>query len=212
MITVRISPSRTIIALIALVSLALLPLIPTPPARSQPHAAPAGTSFSHDAHGLEKQYEPLLKAYSKGKDDSIDQEFSVFVLPDASKWFADYFASNDVQQLSRDYQAKTTAHKKGFLTITTKVLHTSSRFHAHCTLANGGPHTTIQPRADAPKPTREVPVEQFRIEFTSDDGKKFSELANFVYVDGAYRYLGNGAYPFWSMPERPQKNASGGEN
>lgn len=212
MIKVRTSRSRTTIVLIALASLVSFRLIFIQSAKSQSHAVPAGTSFSHDAHGLEKQYDPLLKAYSKGKDDSIDKEFSVFVIPDADKWFADYFAPNDVEQLSRNYQAEATASKKGFLNITKKILHTSSRFHAHCPPPDSDYQVTFKPRADAPKPTREVPIEQFQIYFISDNGKKLSELVNFVYLDGAFRYLGNGAYPFWSMPEIPKKNAPEGKN
>jgi len=45
-------------------------------------------------------------------------------------------------------------------------------------------------------------VEQFNIEFQEKDlAKRFSFLGNFVYVDGAFRYVGKGALPFWSMPD-----------
>ena len=46
------------------------------------------------------------------------------------------------------------------------------------------------PRADAFVPLQQVTVEQFEIEFSSSRGYRSSELANFTYVDGAYRYLG----------------------
>jgi hypothetical protein len=81
----------------------------------------------------------------------------------------------------------------------------AKRFHAHCTPADKTPRTDLQPRADAAKPTREVPVEAFEIEFVSEDGRRFSELANFVFSNGAYRYVGKGAYPFWSMPDATRK-------
>jgi hypothetical protein len=211
MIMLHIRPSRATVALTTLAALAALPLLLTPPAKSQPPAAPA-TSFSHDAHGLEKQYDPLLKAYSKGEEDAIDKEFAVFLIPDEDKWFASYFDAADIDQLKLTYHTKANVHKRGFLTITTKVLHTTSRFHAHCTPPDPGHQTKIEPRPDAPKPTRIVPVEQLHIEFRSEDGKKFSDLENFVYVDGAFRYLGNGAFPFWSQPDRPKKNAPEAEN
>jgi len=199
-------------ALFTLALLAALPLALAQRAESQSNSAPAGMSFSHDARGLEKQYEPLLKAYSKGDDEAIDKEFSVFLIPDEDKWFSSYFDAADVNQLKQTYQTKADAYKRSFVNITTKVLHTSSRFHAHCTPPDPNHQTKVQPRPDAPKPTRDVPVEQFHIEFRSDDGKKFSQRANFVYVDGAFRYLGNGAYPFWSMPERPKKTPPEAEN
>jgi len=47
-----------------------------------------------------------------------------------------------------------------------------------------------------------VPQKQFEIEMQAQgSGKHFSFLGNFVYVDGAYRYVGKGAFPFWSMPD-----------
>lgn len=208
----RKSRSNLKLAITTLSLVLALPLALTPRAESQPNGAPTGTSFSHDARGLEKQYDPLLKAYSKGEEEAIDREFSAFLIPDEDKWFASYFEAADVDQLKQTYHTKANAHKRGFLTITTKVLHTTSRFHAHCTPPDPNHQSNVQPRPDALKPTRDVPVEQFHIEFRSDDGKKLSELSNFVYVDGAFRYLGGGALPFWAQPDRPKKNAAEAEN
>jgi hypothetical protein len=39
------------------------------------------------------------------------------------------------------------------------------------------------------------------IEIASDSGKRFSILTNYAYVDGAFRCVGKGGYPFWSMPD-----------
>jgi hypothetical protein len=203
---IRKSRSNLKLCIAAMSLLAVLPVALTQRAESRPNAGRKETSFSHDAHGLEKQYDPLLKAYSTGDKKAVDKEFSVFLIPDEDKWFASYFDAADVEQLKQNYHAKANAHKSGFVTITTKVLHTTSRFRAHCTPPDPNHQTNLQPRADAPKPTRDVPVEQFNIEFKSDDGKKFSELGNFVYVDGAFRYLGNGTFPFWSQPDRPKLN------
>lgn len=47
-----------------------------------------------------------------------------------------------------------------------------------------------------------VPVEAFEINFRSESSRKdFSFLGNFVYEQGAYRYVGKGAFPFWSTPD-----------
>jgi hypothetical protein len=180
-------------------------------AESQSNAPQTGACFRQDARGLEKQYEPLLAAYSKGDDYAIEKEFSVFLIPDKDKWFASYFEA-DVNQLKQIDRAKAEVHKKGFINTTSNYVHTSARFIAHCTLPDPNDHSKVEAKPDAPQPTRDVPVEQFRIEFSSHDGQKFSELANFVYVNGAFRYLRNGASPFWSRPERPKKNASEAEN
>ncbi len=166
---------------------------------------PSPPTYSQDAKGLQKQYDPLLKAYSKGKQEEIDKEFSIFLLPDEDKWFGEYFSATDIEKLKEDYSQVVRLHEQGFITITTKVLHTTSKFRAHCSPHGSGDKTKFQPRADAIRSTRDVPVEQFEVEFTSDDGKKFSDLENFVYVDGAFRFLGKGAYPFWAQPLHPTK-------
>jgi hypothetical protein len=51
-------------------------------------------------------------------------------------------------------------------------------------------------RADAVLPSTSVPIQAYKLEFVGHNGKRFSQLSNFVYVDGAYRYVGGGAYPF----------------
>jgi hypothetical protein len=85
---------------------------------------------------------------------------------------------------------------KKSLTTMMRIFRGARKFHAHCKPAEGTNRTGIQPRTDAIKPTQEVSLEQFHIEFVSEDGRKFSELSNFVYDNGAYRYVGKGAYPF----------------
>ena len=65
------------------------------------------------------------------------------------------------------------------------------------------PSSTSGPmlRADAVLPSTPVAIQAYQIKFIAQNGKTFSELSNFVDVDGTYRYVGGGAYPFWSMPE-----------
>ena len=161
-------------------------------------------SYSHDARGLEKQFEPLLKAYAKGDKDAIDKEFAVFVLPSANKWFADYFPAANVEQLGWDYESEADNFKHT-LPGMMKILQPGARFHAHCSTSDPNEPTKLQPSPDALVPTKEIPIEKFRIAFIADSGRSFSILANFVYVDGAYRYLGKGAFPFWSMPDATKK-------
>jgi hypothetical protein len=162
------------------------------------------TTLSHDARGLEQQFEPFLEAYARGTADSQDKAFAVFAIPEAGNWFATYFARADVEQLGWDYEAEVDTYRKSLLNVM-RMGGSAKRFHAHCTPTDKTPRTDLQPRADAVKPKHEVPVQAFEIEFVSEDGRRFSELANFVYSNGAYRYVGKGAYPFWSMPDATRK-------
>jgi hypothetical protein len=66
----------------------------------------------------------------------------------------------------------------------------------------------MQPRRDAIAPRSSIPVEQFVCEFDPTPKLKygrFSMFVNYVYVDGAFRYVGTGAYPFWSMTDASPK-------
>ena len=76
-----------------------------------------------------------------------------------------------------------------------------AQFHAHCKPPKRDQRVAVKERESEVQSLKEVPVEQFEITISTNDGKKFSSLGNFVYVDGAYRYVGKGAFPFWSMPD-----------
>lgn len=165
-----------------------------------PSLPSTGGAYSHDTQGLEKQYAPFLKALAKRDPASMDAAYKVFLIPEPDKWFAAYFKKENVEQLGWDEEAENESEKKSMVTIT-NLVGRGVGFHAHCTRPPAGAQTKLAPRADAFLPLQPVPVEQFHIDFIGDNGKRFSILANFVYVDGAFRFLGKGAYPFWSMPD-----------
>jgi len=157
-------------------------------------------TYSHDARGLEQEFEPFLNASASDNEAATDKLFVVFTLPDASGWFAKYFEKERVEQLGWDYEAEVAAFKNS-TTHEAKIGPVGTRFKVHCSPYHGTSAAGFAPRADAFVPLQQVAVEQFEIEFSSSRGYRSSELANFTYVDGAYRYLGKGAYPFWSMPD-----------
>ncbi len=172
-------------------------------------AAPAAT-FSPDARGLEKQFEPFLKAYASGDTAKLDQKFAIFALPDASGWFAKYFAKDQVQQLVWDNEAEVAVYEESLVT-TMKRWPEGTHFRLHASQNRPKSPPTIRPRPDATLPLVEVPIEQYHLNFVADKvpkgfGRGFSELENYVYVNGAYRYVGGGAYPFWSMPDATGKS------
>ena len=167
------------------------------------NASPEGT-YSQDAKGLEKQLEPLVKAWNKHDDRAIEQAGKVFAFPDPMGWFGKYFAKDQAGLLATEDQAQVTA----FATITPvmmSILAKGQKFRVQVSPADKSTPTKVEPRADAPVPTMPVPLEQFNIALIAEKGMTLSILCNFVYVDGAYRYVGKGAYPFWSMPDTSKK-------
>ena len=162
-------------------------------------SAPKPKTYSHDAHGLEKEWKTFLNAVSKKEAAAIDATYKVFVIPDQQAWFGTYFKEEDVEQLGWDYEVEAENGKRSTITMVNVVDGTG--LHVRCKSPTYNPQSRVAPRADAVTPLQPIPVEQFTVEVKTDQRKRFSFLANYVYVGGAFRYLGKGAYPFWSMPD-----------
>jgi hypothetical protein len=177
-------------------------------AAGSPLPTPSNNSYSHDAKGLEKEYDPFLKALAKGDISAANESYKVFAIPVPNTWFASYFKKESVEQLGWDYEPELENERKSLLMMTTMLGRGQLlRFYAHCKSADHDPTANLAPRSDSILPDRSVPVEQFTVEFAADQERRFSFLGNFVYVEGAFRYVGKGAYPFWSMPDatRPKQ-------
>src|SRR5262249_13100941 len=120
----------------------------------------------------------------------------------AADWFAKYFAAKDVEQLGWDNEAEINSYKKLLLREFSSVP-ASTRFSIRCKRPKADPTSRMQPRRDSIQPVLAVPIEQFVTDFDPHPNPRhgsFKMLVNYVYVDGAFRYVGRGAYPFWSMP------------
>jgi hypothetical protein len=168
--------------------------------------------YSHDAKGVEAEYQPFLKAFNKGQAPPYDKEFADFILPDPSAWFGQYFEIGQVQALVDDYEAKIAAWQKSEVTIKLKLWPAGTHFKLHCK-AHLPSDPGFPPRQNAYQPKQPIPIEQFEVRFEADKvgasgGTAISSLVSMVWVDGAYRYVGGGAYPFWSMPDRTQPKQS----
>ena len=155
-------------------------------------------TYKHEASGLEKEFEPFLKAYQKGDDKGMDAAFGVFRLPKAKEWFASYFSAEDAATLSAAYDTEVNGGETSLIE-SMNLADTGSRFHARCELREDSGAGQAKGGVQALKV---VPVEQFLMEFQSTkNGQKFRFIANFVYVDGAYRFEGGGGAPFWGRPK-----------
>jgi hypothetical protein len=127
-------------------------------------------------------------------------------LPKPDAWFGRYFQKDQVPQLLGDNEAEVNNYRT-VLGRMMNLVAKSQSFSVRVIVHRPGPSSTsgLMPRADAVLPSTPVPIQAYEIKFVAQNGKTFSELSNFVYVDGAYRYVAGGAYPFWSMPDASQK-------
>ncbi len=174
---------------------------------SLPEITDAPTVLSHDAKGLENQYQPFLDAFAAVKPAEFHAALAVFALPDPAGWFAKYFARDQVEQLFRQNESELNAFEQALLR-SMAVVPPGTRFRVRCKLPHPDPTMRISPRPDAILPSAAIEVEQFVTEFDPVPKMKngrFSLVVSYVYVDGAFRYVGKGAYPFWSAPDEAPK-------
>ena len=207
---------------LALVALAIVSAAPDYPARSGSlphfsslprfsslHETTDAVAFSHDAKGLESEYQPFLDSFAAVKPAEFHTAIATFALPNSADWFAKHFLQDDVPQLDKNYESELSAYEQGLLKSMASVP-PGTRFHVRCTVPHPDPTIHMQPRPGASVPVADIAVEHFVCEFNPAPKQKhgrFSMYVNYVYVDGAFRYVGKGAYPFWSAPdEAPTKS------
>jgi TonB family protein len=174
---------------------------PVPPPAQAP--SQQATTYSQDSYGLEKEFEPFLTASAtSASDDELVTTLKILAIPNATEWFGSHFPSDKAEQLASDQQAAIDKLQRNLAT-SLRMWPEGTHFQLSCEKFTA--QTAMQPRPDAIFPTADVAVEPYQMTFipnytSSFVGKLFGQLSNFVYIDGAYRYVGGGAYPFWSMP------------
>ncbi|HET6931299.1 MAG TPA: hypothetical protein VFI45_13330 [Candidatus Acidoferrum sp.] len=162
-------------------------------------AAPGPETYKQNEQGLEKEFEAFLKAYQRGDDKGMDEGFAVFRLPKAKEWFEGYFSAGDAAKLSSVYERELSDAEAALIEDMNKA-DPGSRFRVRCE-ANGDGGAGASTGGYGFKPVKAIAVEQFRLEFRSGShDQKFSFISNFVYVDGAYRFVGGGGVAFWAKP------------
>ncbi|HEV3421834.1 MAG TPA: hypothetical protein VG075_16105 [Candidatus Acidoferrum sp.] len=164
-------------------------------------SAPSPETYKQDAQGLEKQFEPFLKAFQKGDDKGMDESFGVFRLPKPKEWFGNYFSVEDAAKLSSVYDREITDAESSLIEDMNRA-DPGSRFRVRCEPRGESGAGQDSSGGYGLRPVKPIAVEQFRLEFRSGShDQKFSFIANFVYVDGAYRFVGGGGAAFWAKPE-----------
>jgi len=159
-------------------------------------AKPNAETYKQNEQGLEKQFEAFLKAYQRGDDKAMDEGFAVFRLPKAQGWFGDHFSAEDAAKLVAAYDREMSDAEASLIEDMNKA-DPGSRYRARCEARGVSPAGQESAGGYGFKPVKPIAVEQFRLEFRSGShDQKFSFIANFVYMDGAYRFVGGGGVAF----------------
>jgi hypothetical protein len=168
--------------------------------------------------GLDKQYKSVFKAYEKGDEKELLERFRKFAIPE--RWFADEFGPEEGQKLSRQYLYR-------FRDFETDTVQEFNRvicdYDGGCnrgqikTRATKATELAQAPPASTPSMPL-LPVQRFRIQhFSTEVGAEEntnggygtctccnpgpcydkSWVSSFIYVDGAFRFIGRGTCSFW---------------
>jgi hypothetical protein len=205
----------------SLVGLLLVVLLP-PPVLGRQNSQP---QVPDSPRGFNKQYQSVFKAYEKGDEQELAARFRTFAIPE--RWFGDVFGPEQGPKLANQYRELF----RGFVTTTTGEFRSvafafmdSARVHTKVWKNE----TQIDP-APKPAPTSLVPlpaIQHFQIRYQSGPyidrdypaapygtasaaiinsitpGHDNSWVDSFIYVDGAFRFFGGDAYPFWDPCSR----------
>jgi len=162
--------------------------------------APGSDTYKQNEQGLEKQFEAFLKAYQRGDDKGMDEGFGLFRLPKAQEWFGEHFSAEDAEKLASLYDREMSEAEASLIEDMNKA-DPGSRFRVRCEARGESGAGQGSTGGYGFKPVKPIAVEQFRLEFRSGShDQKFSFISNFVYVDGAYRFVGGGGVAFWAKP------------
>ena len=176
----------------------LLALLTLPLQRAA--TAPSPDTYKQNEQGLEKQFEAFLKAYQRGDDKGMDEGFALFRLPKVQEWFGEHFSAEDAEKLASLYDRELSDAEASLIEDMNKA-DPGSRFRVRCEARGESGAGQGSAGGYGFKPVKPIAVEQFRLEFRSGShDQKFSFISNFVYVDGAYRFVGGGGVAFWAKP------------
>jgi hypothetical protein len=150
------------------------------------------------------------KTFAKGIEQDLMERFRTFAVPE--HWFSDVFGPDQGPELAKEYQELF----NGFESATKHEFSTpAGRENGQAYLATKAWRTS-EVKSARPAPTSLEPlppVQRFRISYyvrpesdcfcTTPGGYAYSRVDTFIYVDGAFRFIGGGACPFWATPCSP---------
>jgi len=171
--------------------------------------------------GFDKQYKNVFKAYEKAiyfskshqvaNEQVLDARFLTFAIP--KDWFAAVFGPDQGPKFAREYREQFDDFQFG----------TVHEFNSMELYPTGG-HRSAEVKTAAlgrnaefrwSTPTSLVslpPIQNFRIKYSTGPnfvigengciaiiapGYSREEVTSFIYVDGAFRFIGRGECPFW---------------
>lgn len=201
----------------------------SPPPGADASQAPQGETtpgYPQTADGFNAQISAAIAAYQAGDNATGRRLLEQFRLPHSAEWFAEYIGPEQSEALEKRYDRLF----EDYVNHTENTLQELARSKGRKLASNlkpmsqEAPHVTTIPGAPVRKLSGIVPAKEpvcfsvsFGIQLTGKSDLllkgEFRSIMwedTYTYQDGAFRFVGHGASPFWVWEERPDEKPPAG--
>jgi hypothetical protein len=174
--------------------------------------AHAQTSVTNTPEGFQSQFHAVFDAFQHHNEAAMQERLQTFAIP--SHWFIDSFVPGQAAEFTRqyagafaDFKRRTASNFAGIDTLKRRVLVDAAtpvnirtrRWTA--AESTGTPHLSA---LRAPLPL----LQKFEIDYMLDapgqGARLTSWIESFIFIDGAFRFFGQGSKPFWAPAPTPK--------
>ncbi len=148
-----------------------------------------------DAKSLRLFYTTMLRAYQRGHTDEFHQLVNKLELPDKGAWIQVNFQKDQATELSAQYAASFQEFTSRLAKNFGEALSPGSDFKID-EHKNTGRDVHALPGSSVPK--TDLLVKSYKFVLTVPGTGRIEWMDSFAHVDGALRFIGQGAFPFWS--------------
>ena len=171
---------------------------------------------SRTPEGFQQQFHAIFEAFQQHSEPAMQERLQTFALP--SHWFTDSFAAAQAPEFARqyaeafaDFRRRTETNFAGIDVLKTR-LHVDVASPVDIRARRWTPaESSAQPYLSAlrqPLP----PVQKFEIDCLlaapGQGARLTSWIESFIYIDGAFRFFGQGRKPFWANSPEPRNPQS----
>lgn len=167
-------------------------------AQDQPRMAIGAISHPTTFEGISKQFQEILRARQQGESERFDELRRNLALPEAETWIAQNFAEDKREVLAEEY-AKELAQFQSTLARSLDLRSNAETLRIRLERWERPAQQSSGLTANEPTPAAHVPVETYQITVAAEGRGSVAWLGTFAYLRGTYRFIGSGAYPFWSL-------------
>jgi hypothetical protein len=178
-----------------------------------PALSRAQQAIPNTPKGFQQQYHATFESYLHHNDHELQSRLDTFAIP--AHWFADTFGPDRGPALAAQYATEFSEFKRR----TTESYAAGDTMKAKMqvdpatpldirtrpwTQAEDTKSLPSTPRFRVPLP----PVQKFDIHYVlaapGERARLTSWIDSFLYIDGAFRFFGNGTRPFWIPQAKPE--------